>query len=61
MPTTKLRTALVAAVAGFLPAIPNAGAAERHFSFAYDQPHTTAYGYAAARAGEKALLLDASR
>src|SRR3954447_11398722 len=24
-----------------------AQAAERHFSFAYDQPHTTAYGYAA--------------
>jgi tripartite ATP-independent transporter DctP family solute receptor len=53
MPTTKLRTALVAAVAGFLPAIPNAGAAERHFSFAYDQPHTTAYGYAADVFGDK--------
>lgn len=25
----------------------SAGAAERHFSFGYDQPHTTAYGYAA--------------
>src|SRR5437763_8693904 len=24
-----------------------AGAAERHFTFGYDQPHTTAYGYAA--------------
>src|SRR5204862_6744496 len=24
-----------------------AEAAERHFSFAYDQPHTTAYGYTA--------------
>jgi tripartite ATP-independent transporter DctP family solute receptor len=53
MPTKKLRTALVAAVAGFLLAIPNAGAAERHFSFAYDQPHTTAYGYAADVFGDK--------
>jgi tripartite ATP-independent transporter DctP family solute receptor len=53
MPTKKFRTALVAAVAGFLLAIPNAGAAERHFSFAYDQPHTTAYGYAADVFGDK--------
>src|SRR5438034_5305172 len=28
-------------------------AAERHFSFAYDQPHTTAYGYAADVFGAK--------
>jgi TRAP-type transport system periplasmic protein len=30
-----------------------AHAAERHFSFAYDQPHTTAYGYAADVFGAK--------
>src|SRR5437763_15221720 len=30
-----------------------ADAAERHFSFAYDQPHTTAYGYAADVFGAK--------
>jgi tripartite ATP-independent transporter DctP family solute receptor len=35
--------ALAAAVALAGPA----SAAERHFSFGYDQPHTTAYGYAA--------------
>src|SRR5436309_15929142 len=31
----------------------NAQAAERHFSFAYDQPHTTAYGYTADVFGAK--------
>src|SRR5881394_1907753 len=30
-----------------------ANATERHFSFAYDQPHTTAYGYAADVFGAK--------
>jgi TRAP-type C4-dicarboxylate transport system substrate-binding protein len=30
-----------------------AQAAERHFSFAYDQPHTTAYGYTADVFGAK--------
>src|SRR5205823_10167613 len=29
------------------------GAEARHFSFAYDQPHTTAYGYAADVFGAK--------
>ena len=27
--------------------VATAEAAERHFTFGYDQPHTTAYGYAA--------------
>src|SRR5262245_37634202 len=41
------RAAAVAAVAGLAMAVQSAGAAERHFSFGYDQPHTTAYGFAA--------------
>src|SRR5437016_2069531 len=45
----KVLAALCATASGFGPA----GAAERHFSFAYDQPHTTAYGYAADVFGEK--------
>src|SRR5437016_1848705 len=52
MPAKNLRTAL-AAIAGLLLAFPHARAAERHFSFAYDQPHTTAYGYAADVFGNK--------
>ena len=36
-----------AAVALLAITAQGAGAAERHFSFGYDQPHTTAYGYAA--------------
>jgi tripartite ATP-independent transporter DctP family solute receptor len=50
MPTKQwMRAVAVAAiaVAGFAFAAPRAGAAERHFSFGYDQPHSTAYGYAA--------------
>ena len=39
-------TAIVAAAA-MAWAAPQAWAAERHFSFGYDQPHTTAYGFAA--------------
>jgi tripartite ATP-independent transporter DctP family solute receptor len=35
------------AVAGLALAAPSAGGAERHFTFGYDQPHTTAYGFAA--------------
>src|SRR5712691_13399456 len=38
----------------FLAAAMTAKAADvRHFSFAYDQPHTTAYGYAADVFGDK--------
>ncbi len=37
----------MAALAGLGLAAPQAAAAERHFSFGYDQPHTTAYGFAA--------------
>ena len=49
-----LRAAIVAAAAaGLLLAIPRADAAARHFSFAYDQPHTTAYGSAADVFGDK--------
>ena len=40
-------TAIVAAAAAMAWAAPQARAAERHFSFGYDQPHTTAYGFAA--------------
>jgi TRAP-type transport system periplasmic protein len=31
----------------------SADAAERHFSFGYDQPHTTAHGFAADTFGNK--------
>ena len=37
----------MAALAGLGLAAPQAAAAVRHFSFGYDQPHTTAYGFAA--------------
>src|SRR5690348_14245809 len=48
MPDIKwTRLAAAAAVAGLSWVTQNAGAAERHFSFGYDQPHTTAYGFAA--------------
>jgi TRAP-type C4-dicarboxylate transport system substrate-binding protein len=41
-------TTLIATVLFFATVSPGAQAAEpRHFSFAYDQPHTTAYGIAA--------------
>ena len=40
-------TAVVAAVTATAWIAPQASAAERHFSFGYDQPHTTAYGFAA--------------
>ncbi len=42
-----MRVAAVTTVAGLALAPQSAGAAERHFSFGYDQPHTTAYGFAA--------------
>src|SRR5438105_1503260 len=48
----RARTVL-AALLPFLIAAAAAEAAERHFSFAYDQPHTTAYGYAADVFGAK--------
>jgi tripartite ATP-independent transporter DctP family solute receptor len=48
----RARTVL-AALLPFLIATATAEAAERHFSFAYDQPHTTAYGYAADVFGAK--------
>src|SRR5438105_13338953 len=45
--------------------VATADAAERHFTFGYDQPHTTAYGYAADVFGAKlkelsngAMILD---
>jgi tripartite ATP-independent transporter DctP family solute receptor len=41
------RVAHVAVLAGCGLLAAPAGAAERHFSFGYDQPHTTAYGFAA--------------
>ena len=48
MPAKKLlRIVAVIAVAGLALTVQSAGAAERHFSFGYDQPHTTAYGFAA--------------
>ncbi len=40
-------TVIVAAASATAWAAPQARAAERHFSFGYDQPHTTAYGFAA--------------
>ena len=40
-------TVIVAAATATAWAAPQARAAERHFSFGYDQPHTTAYGFAA--------------
>src|SRR5436305_12737153 len=45
----RARTALMACLPFLTAAMAAApaGAAERHFSFAYDQPHTTAYGYTA--------------
>ena len=48
MPTTQ-RMRVVAAITalGLVLAARSADAAERHFSFGYDQPHTTAYGFAA--------------
>ena len=42
-----IRGAAVVAAASLVLAAESAGAAERHFSFGYDQPHTTAYGFAA--------------
>ena len=48
MPAKKLLPIVaVTAVAGLALTLQSAGAAERHFSFGYDQPHTTAYGFAA--------------
>jgi TRAP-type transport system periplasmic protein len=48
----RARTVLTALLP-FLATAMMAEAAERHFSFAYDQPHTTAYGYAADVFGAK--------
>src|ERR1051326_1310622 len=45
MRAKSLQLALLPFLAAGLPA--TAEAAERHFTFGYDQPHTTAYGYAA--------------
>ncbi|HVM82176.1 MAG TPA: TRAP transporter substrate-binding protein [Stellaceae bacterium] len=42
MPAKRLWTFVFAAA---VLAAGSAGAAERHFTFGYDQPHTTAYGY----------------
>jgi TRAP-type transport system periplasmic protein len=48
MPVRKWTPGVAVAVfAGVALAAQCAGAAERHFSFGYDQPHTTAYGFAA--------------
>src|SRR3954464_3098647 len=49
MRTRSVLAALVPCLAVATPA----AAAERHFSFAYDQPHTTAYGYTADVFGAK--------
>ena len=48
----RARSVLLALVPFFVAGF-SAEAAERHFSFAYDQPHTTAYGYAADVFGAK--------
>jgi len=47
MPVMRLWTTVcaLAAAASFALAAGSVGAAERHFTFGYDQPHTTAYGY----------------
>src|SRR2546429_2171991 len=45
MRATHLQLALLPLLAAAMLA--TAEAAERHFTFGYDQPHTTAYGYAA--------------
>ena len=48
MPAKKwMHMVAVTTVAGLALVAQSAGATERHFSFGYDQPHTTAYGYAA--------------
>ena len=48
MPAKKwVRVAAATTFAGLALATQSAGAAERHFTFGYDQPHTTAYGFAA--------------
>src|SRR5207244_643425 len=49
MPAKNICTKIAAAavVAGLALTAPSARAADRHFTFGYDQPHTTAYGYAA--------------
>ena len=48
MPAKKwMRAAATTTFAGLVLAAQSGGAAERHFSFGYDQPHTTAYGFAA--------------
>ena len=48
MPAKKwVRVAAATTFAGLALAAQSAGAAERHFTFGYDQPHTTAYGFAA--------------
>jgi TRAP-type transport system periplasmic protein len=48
MPAPKwMRVVAAIAVAGSALMAGGADAAERHFSFGYDQPHTTAYGFAA--------------
>ena len=49
MPVTRVGPFLsrALAVAGLLLAAPDAGAqSAKHFTFGYDQPHTTAYGFA---------------
>ncbi len=45
MRATHLQLALLPFLAA--STLATAEAAERHFTFGYDQPHTTAYGYAA--------------
>src|SRR5437879_13693952 len=51
MRATHLQLALLPLLAAAMLA--TAEAAERHFTFGYDQPHTTAYGYAADVFGAK--------
>ena len=43
----RLRAAVVAMSIGVLPVIAARAESARHFSFAYDQPHSTGYGVAA--------------
>src|SRR5712691_12813989 len=47
MRARRVLLALAIVCAAALGSVPVLGAEPRHFSFAYDQPHTTAYGFAA--------------
>jgi hypothetical protein len=55
-----MRWCSIALTMMFMAAVTRAEAAEaRHFSFAYDQPHTTAYGIAADTFGHTSKAMNA--